>query len=133
MTDDFEKAYYNLMKRPMYFRRDGTPYPPGMKGLLAWTEDSLNLNYKIIEQTELGNGCWVSTVWLGLDHNFGFVTRPLIFGSMVFHKEQPDLECWRYSTEEEAQRGHKMLVKKWSSMKSIDQIMVEKKEDGETR
>lgn len=71
-------------------------------------------NYKIIKQEWTPDKKhWVSTVWLGLDHNFG-EGPPLIFETMVF-KEGDAGELERYSTQEEALRGHKKLLKKYSS------------------
>jgi hypothetical protein len=71
---------------------------------------------KRVAETTLPNGRWVSTVWLGIDHAFG-QGPPLIFETMVFpSKDGPltDLDCDRYSTEDEALRGHQRMVEKWS-------------------
>lgn len=63
--------------------------------------------------TTLPGGARVSTVWLGLDHQFGD-GPPLIFETMVFPAESSmDLDCERYSTEEEAKAGHSAMVEKW--------------------
>ena len=72
-------------------------------------------DYKIIKQETLPDGKKVSTVWLGLDHNFG-EGEPLIFETMVFPSEGDfsDVDVERYSTLEEAQKGHEEMVKKWS-------------------
>jgi hypothetical protein len=119
--DDFN----GLMDAPMYFRRDGSPYPVGMAGTLAWAEDFANLKIRRVAHEELSNGVLVSTIWLGLDQNFGFNNRPLIFETMVFYKNCADLDCWRYSTEEEAVRGHKTMVKRWRTYKTADDILTE--------
>jgi hypothetical protein len=50
----------------------------------------------------------VSTVWLGLDHQFGD-GPPLIFETMVFGAEL-DEHQWRYATEGEALLGHQVAV-----------------------
>lgn len=55
----------------------------------------------------------VSTVWLGRNHNFGPVGPPIIFETMVFG----DVPGWdsqgiRYSTEEQAMRGHLDVVER---------------------
>lgn len=50
----------------------------------------------------------VSTVWLGLDHQHGS-GPPLIFETMTFGGEY-DQEMQRYSTEEDAMRGHLNVV-----------------------
>lgn len=53
----------------------------------------------------------VSTVWLGLDHNFSGVGPPIIFETMVFGggEEWEDAQ-WRYSTEAEALAGHQAAI-----------------------
>jgi hypothetical protein len=59
----------------------------------------------------------VSTVFLGLDHNFGHSGPPLLFETMVFGGPL-DQEQERYSTWEEAKVGHKSMVKKALAQKS---------------
>lgn len=49
-------------------------------------------------------GTEVSTVWLGLDHGFGY-GPPLIFETMIFGGEH-DNDTWRYATLDEALEGH---------------------------
>lgn len=75
-----------------------------------------NFSYKKVKSTNLPGGKWVSTVWLGMDHAFGS-GAPLIFETMVFPSESDftDLDCRRYSTEEEAVTGHDEMVDKWSA------------------
>lgn len=55
----------------------------------------------------------VSTVDLGLDHSFG-IGEPLYYETMIFrHKNNQidfsDLYCERYSTEDEARKGHEWV------------------------
>lgn len=50
----------------------------------------------------------VSTVFIGLDHNFGD-GPPLIYETMIFGGFHGDY-CERYSTREEAEKGHKEAV-----------------------
>ena len=52
----------------------------------------------------------VSTLFLGLDQNFG-KRPPLLFETMIFGG-QYDGDIERYSTWEEAERGHKIMSKK---------------------
>ena len=53
----------------------------------------------------------ISTVFIGLDHQFGDEGPPLLFETMVFGgKHDEDLE--RYFTWQEAEEGHKRFVKK---------------------
>lgn len=54
---------------------------------------------------------YISTVDLGIDHNFG-VGKPLYYETMVFKKDSwSDLYMERYSTEKEAKKGHKKAIK----------------------
>ena len=66
---------------------------------------------KRVAITYLSNGIDVSTVWLGINHQFG-KGPPLIFETMVFTANGGD-EMKRYSTEKKALAGHKRMVKKW--------------------
>ena len=60
-----------------------------------------------VARTELGDGRYVSTVFLGLDHEWNPNHPPLLFETMVF----PDCEvCERYSTWEQAVAGHDQVV-----------------------
>lgn len=85
-----------------------------------------DMDYKRVALTEIGPYV-VSTVWIGLDHNFGN-GPPLIFETMVFTatawaQENPaldfndpdkehllELDCYRYATEYEARKGHEDVV-----------------------
>jgi hypothetical protein len=54
---------------------------------------------------------WVSTVFLGLDHNHGGKGPPIVFETMAFiDHESVDID--RYATWEEAEQGHKNMVAK---------------------
>jgi len=94
----------------MYYGMDGQPI--SMEEWAALFEDPAQ---KIVEQTELPGGCFVSTVLLGIDHNFLEGGRPIIFETMVFGGESSvDLDCVRYCTKEEAELGHQVMVTKWT-------------------
>jgi hypothetical protein len=100
----------------VYYDRQGHPLT-----LLQWAKryekgaEALR-DEKRVAETTLPNGRWVSTVWLGLDHQYGD-GPPLIFETMVFpSKDGPleEMDCDRYSTEAEALAGHQAMVEKWS-------------------
>lgn len=59
--------------------------------------------------TEIGD-CRISTVFLGLDHNW-FDGPPLLFESMIFGGAH-DGEMDRYGAWEEAEAGHARMVEK---------------------
>ncbi len=75
----------------------------------TWFETA---NRKVAE-TEIPDGRVVSTVFLGLDHNFGD-GPPILFETMVFPADGSMLEeyCERYTTWEEAEAGHEAVVRK---------------------
>lgn len=63
---------------------------------------------KHVKKEDIGD-YWVSTVWLGLDHNY-FGGSPLVFETMIQGpKEWMDYQE-RYSTWQEAEEGHKRAV-----------------------
>jgi hypothetical protein len=90
--------YYDPKGRPMSMRR--------------WAQSMGNERH-VGESILRIRGRWyrVSTVWLGLDHSF-FGGPPLIFETMIFGGDRDtDLMMWRYSTADEAMRGHVRAVR----------------------
>lgn len=87
---------------PEYYNKQGE-----IIDIEEWIKLNDNPNYRIVKQDELSNGKWVSTVLLGLDHNFGG-GKPLIFETMIFPSKGNLNEeyCQRYSTLYEAKIGH---------------------------
>jgi len=80
-----------------------------------------NSEYKIIEQTKLWWGGWVSTVWLGLELNYNFSPSgpPLIFETMVFGRGHEYVDQVSYSGLAEARNGHIKMVRKWGRWNSL--------------
>lgn len=56
----------------------------------------------------------ISTVWLGLDHNYSMHGPPIIFETMIFGGPLSN-ECTRYATEEQAQAGHRRTVEDFAA------------------
>ena len=77
-----------------------------------WSKLLRDPKYRQVRHSTLLDGVRVSTVWLGQDHAWDG-GRPLIFESMVFKGDKSNLDCERYSTEEEAIAGHERMVEKW--------------------
>jgi hypothetical protein len=99
-----------------WYDRAGRPLTIGEANALLG-----DLEYKRVASTTITSAVdpdysvWVSTVWLGLDHNFinfGLTPPPPhIFETMAW--EQGDLSemyCERYSTEAAAKEGHAKIV-----------------------
>jgi hypothetical protein len=133
---------------PRYFDRQGFPIPgdlaAGIEPVIAWArvmEAATSDGSRFIAQSDFPDHSLLSTVWLGLDQNFG--GRPLFFETMYFDGEEkeatlptggtftyheslefPDPESpdemttqLRYGSEESALAGHhgveRLLRKRW--------------------
>lgn len=72
-----------------------------------WMEDFSNTRVAL----DTIEGITVSTVFLGLDHNFFEHGDPHLFETMVFTEDGVSREQFRYFTWEEAETGHKEMVK----------------------
>lgn len=63
---------------------------------------------------------WVSTVFLGMDHQYNMGGPPLIYETMVFDNREKGRElgvdryCARYSTREQALAGHRGTVQEFT-------------------
>lgn len=86
-----------------YYDRQGAPL--SLEGWCALLRDH---DYRRVALDYIGD-VKVSTVWLGLDHNYFGDGPPLIFETMVFGGPM-DQDPYRWSTEEEAKAGHDMAV-----------------------
>jgi len=105
-----------LAGRWMYYDRNGVP----ITSTLRHGRMMQDLEYRRIALDVIGTAR-VSTVWLGIDHNFGMHGPPIIFETMVFDMPDgwtasgdiagvwEDRGCWRYATEEEARAGHEAV------------------------
>src|SRR3990167_4608613 len=76
--------------------------------LITWSKFIENIDNIRIDQDRIGD-ILISTVFLGLDHNFG-EGKPLLFETMIFGGEK-DGEQERWHTWDEAEQGHKKIVK----------------------
>lgn len=95
-----------------YYDMDGKP--------ITQTEWLRLYENNVVKQDELPNGYFVSTIWLGIDHNFGHCKGPpsehipIIFETLVFKtKCRHEVDGRRYSTKAEAEAGHAEFAMKW--------------------
>src|SRR5688500_10925875 len=93
-----------------------TPVP--CDDLLKWAEQVENRHRTIrnrgkdpykVAHTEITDEVCVSTVFLGLDHSFRSVGRPILFETMVFGGDKGG-EMELCSTWEEAEKQHRQMV-----------------------
>ena len=77
--------------------------------LMAWGQWLQSAPNRVVARTMVREGVEVSTVFLGLDHQFSN-GAPLLFETMVFRNgDGQDMD--RYSTWDEAVAGHEAMVK----------------------
>lgn len=78
---------------------------------------SLRKEDRVVKQEVVLFGRVVSTVFLGIDHSFGF-GPPLLFETMVFRSRRGlgDIDCIRTPDEETARKTHEATVKKYSRL-----------------
>lgn len=88
----------------------GKPIPePDVVAWGKWMEGEGN---RIVAKDTLPNGLRVSTVFLGMDHQWG-AGPPLLYETMIFPPDSyDDLYQERYSTREEAIAGHAVALAK---------------------
>lgn len=86
------------------YDKDGNPI-----SMEEWTRLFGDLEYKTIGKSEVGD-YRVSTVWLGLNHSYGDGAM-LIFETMIFDSDDySGLFQMRYTTQEQAEIGHRLVV-----------------------
>jgi len=90
--------------------------------LYVWGRWMEQRDARRVARTELENGVVISTVFLGLDHNFG-EGPPLLFETMVFLSNSNGGEDYmeRYETYAQAEAGHEKAVKKYVDKISEDE------------
>jgi len=76
--------------------------------LMEWAE-WIGSSTKRVAFDEI-EGVEVSTIFLGLNHNFSGKGDPLLFETMVFFPEEGSGTMWRYFTWAEAEAGHKEIL-----------------------
>ena len=76
-----------------------------------WFEEATKNGDRTLQKTAI-SGSEVSTVFLGIDHNFGgSASDPILYETLVFGGEL-DQEMERYPTKAEALEGHYVMVQR---------------------
>lgn len=77
---------------------------------VKWSEEYKDYKSRRVDWTEI-DGIEISTVFLGIDHNYSG-DRPKLFETMVFDDKGNDIYMMRYTTWDEAEEGHE-IAKQW--------------------
>lgn len=88
-----------------YYLNEDKTYRPAE--LMEWAEQFEHMERHVADDNL--NGKRVSTVWLGLDHNYSG-GKPLLLETMVFDEEGYEIYCERYTTWQEAEDGHEKAI-----------------------
>ena len=91
-----------------YILKDKKAYPCDDMDLCS--QNLIEGNYRVAD-TYVGTTFWVSTVFLGLDHQFGRGGPPMLFETMIFG-DPLDGEMLRCSTWEQAETQHAAMVER---------------------
>jgi hypothetical protein len=103
------------MKPPhLQYMLDGdTPVPVDLtdhEQLRRWDRFLQDIDVRRVAQTTIrSTGVWVSTVFLGCDHQFGW-GPPILWETMAFNGGYGFFQN-RYASAAEARAGHKLIVK----------------------
>lgn len=127
MSDEIVRADGTVVRgyggRSFFYDRQGQP-------ITAEEADPLlgDITYKRVAGDTVvldGQQLAVSTVWLGVDHNYTRQGPPIIFETMVFgnHPLADANACWRYETEEQARTGHANVVKALRAARLTDEAL----------
>lgn len=84
--------------------------PVPVSDVIEWALEFEKTN-RVVAKSHVGD-LLISTVFLGVDHNFLDIGPPLLFETMVFDENGDGIDRQRYSTWDEAQAGHDAIVKK---------------------
>lgn len=121
----------------IYYDRTGKP----LKNVIEWAKLAHDKDYCRVAYDTIKDGrFYVSTIWLGIDHNFtyrinGDITNPhpLIFETMVFDNKKLNsigtaegIYQERYSTEADALGGHKLALARYKLINNVGKMLNKK-------
>jgi hypothetical protein len=79
--------------------------------VLVWAQWWEMATNRIVDNTQINSEVTVSTIFLGLDHNWSNRGPGVFFETMIFGGAL-DRDCWRYCSWDDAETGHKAAVRK---------------------
>jgi hypothetical protein len=94
--------------RPHHYRLTADHRTVPVSDYSEFARDFGDIDNRRVAATQVGP-LWISTVFLGIDHNWSG-GPPLLFETMVFGDAEESGEMHRYSTWDEAVAGHARVV-----------------------
>ncbi len=96
--------------RNLFYKLDENNNPVPVKDATEWAcWVESNQEKKIVGQTHLTSKVWVSTVFLGLDHNWSGTGPPILWETMIFGGPHDDFQM-RYPILGLAELGHEYAL-----------------------
>jgi hypothetical protein len=99
---------FNLEGEFFILDADHQPVPADLDTWGAWFE---RIENRLVAWTEANSETHVSTVFLGIDHNYGWHGPRVMFETMVFGGPEDQYQR-RYTTWDDAKAGHDAIVRK---------------------
>jgi len=96
-----------MINRPQFFLLDGKT-PVACSDVLEWAA-AFDISNRRVALDDI-DGIEISTVFLGLDHNYQLQGPPILFETMVFDDSEHGGSMRRYATWDEAETGHRWVV-----------------------
>ena len=118
--EPWQQIVTDMQQRPMYYNRDGSPIVGDSSdpmGTLIWARMFEDHQSRIVGRDRTLYGEKLSTVWLGLDHNYFPGGRPLIFETMLFAPESDELR--------KTKRDRMRKIAEVGLRKSLDKLDIE--------
>lgn len=92
--------------------------PKSIDDIHIWSMWMADEDNRRVALTELEDGTFISTIFLGLDHNFWAEGPPILFETMIGKEDKltgatkyTD-DQWRYATWDDAMNGHQRAIRK---------------------
>jgi hypothetical protein len=98
-----------MRTRPLRYSLDVDGNPVPEEDLIRWATWFENGENRLLCRDELSGGIGVSTVFLGLDHNWSERGPPVLWETMIFGGPH-DEYAKRYSSKAAALEGHREAV-----------------------
>jgi hypothetical protein len=96
--------------KPRWYLLGDDGEPVGPVDMKTYTASELMFSPdRVVARDELEDGTVVSTVFLGLDHQFGD-GPPLLYETLVFPVDDSEGDCYRTSSRTAAQACHDQVV-----------------------
>jgi len=101
-----------------YILKDKTAVP--CEDIRKWGRFLEDWKTRRVARTNLPDGGFISTVFMGIDHQLDDNGPPLLFETIIFNgNEYTDI--WRYFTWDEAIEGHQRVVKECANFKKLEE------------